>query len=80
MPALRDHEYRTLISPAGRFIFSKEVSLSQAKLIRDTVTAQCLRRDPALPAIRTSDDAKRHVFSHVAGPTSLVNFTVELNR
>lgn len=70
----------TLISPAGRFIFSKEVILSQAKVIRDAVTIQVMHRNVALPAIRTKDDAQLFVLNHIGGPASKVNFTFEFTK
>ena len=80
MAALRDFEYHTLISPAGRFFFSKEVILSQAKLIRDAITAQVMNPNPALPEIRCQTDAQQYSLSNIAGPASKVNFSVELAR
>lgn len=77
MPATRDHEFRTLTSAAGRFIFSKEIPLAQAKLIRDTVTSQILKPDPALPSIHNEEDAQAFMLSHVAGPTVKVGFGFE---
>ena len=79
MAKLRDHEYMTLTSPAGRFTFSKEVILSHAKLIRDAITAQRLNRNPALPAIRTPEEAQQYMLNHVGGRASQVNFTVVFN-
>ena len=77
MTATRDHEFRTLTSAAGRFTFSKETPLSQAKLIRDTVTSQILKPNTSLPSIHTEEDAQAFMLSHVAGPTVKVGFGFE---
>jgi len=78
MAALRDFEYHTLTSPAGRFFFSKEVILSQAKLIRDAITAQVMNPNPALPNIRTETDAQQYILNNISGPASQANFSVAL--
>lgn len=77
--ALRDHEIMTLSSAEAKFFFSKEVNLSVAKLIRDTITAQIRGTIPATKGIRirTEVDARNFIMEHLAGPAQRVNFSME---
>jgi hypothetical protein len=77
--ALRDNEIMTLVSPEAKFFFSKEVELSQAKLIRDTITAQMRGTIPSTRGIRITSEVDAHNFimEHLAGPAQRVNFSME---
>lgn len=76
MESKRDNDYYVLTSAVGKFTFSKEVVLSHAKLIRDSVTAQRLKPQPGLMLIRSAHEATTFMLEHVAGPASRVNFDV----
>lgn len=80
MAATRVHEFRTLTSPIGQFIFSKEIPLSCCKIVRDAVTSQYLKPIPGLMLIRSEQNAHQFMLSHVAGPSSHVNFELRLAR
>lgn len=75
----RDSEMMTLTSAVGRFFFSKEISLSHAKLIRDTVTAQKRHTIPSgnQYPIYDADDARTFISEFVGGPLQRVWFDVE---
>lgn len=76
---VRDPNYRTLQSPEATFYFHKDVALSQAKLIRDTITAQMRRSIPQFShiPIHTVQDAREFILDNVAGPANQVLFDME---
>lgn len=75
---MRDNDTMTLSSPEADFFFSKEVNLSQAKLIRDTITAQMRGTIPSTKGIPIVDEVDAHNFimEHLAGPAQRVNFSM----
>jgi hypothetical protein len=74
----RDNEIMTLTSPVALFFFSKEVELSLAKLIRDTITAQIRGTIPSTKGYRIHNvaDARNYILENLAGPVQRVNFSM----
>lgn len=58
----------------GRFVFARDVVLSRAKLVRDSVMGQILSPDRKCVSISNADEAREFMREDVGGPASQVLF------
>lgn len=74
MQATLDPKTITFTTRMGNFTFDKDILLSKAKLIRDSVVGQFFNPKPNEPRIRNEQDAHDYVRNHLGRDLEWIPF------